>query len=86
MSSIIKRIPIATESNQRHNVYKKTIDGTQNTLQNIPTGVYNTAPSVSMATIPLGGNINLQVKVEFQLSTPTLLILSKHYYFCARFT
>ncbi len=65
MSSIIKRIPIAIgiKPNQVTTFTNKTIDGTQNTLQNIPTGAlqYSTI-SINGNAIPLGGNINLQVE------------------------
>lgn len=63
--SVTKRIPIAIgiKPNQQVQFTNKTIDGTQNTLQNIPTSAlqFDTI-SINGSTIPLGGSINLQVE------------------------
>jgi hypothetical protein len=63
--SVTKRIPIAIgiKPNAVTTFTNKTIDGTQNTLQNIPTNAlqFNTI-SINGSTIPLGGSINLQVE------------------------
>ena len=63
--SVTKRIPIAIgiKPNAVTTFTNKTIDGTQNTLQNIPTNAlqFNTI-TVNGSTIPLGGSINLQVE------------------------
>jgi hypothetical protein len=63
--SVTKRIPIAIgiKPNQQVEFTNKTIDGTQNTLQNIPTSAlqFDTI-SINGSTIPLGGSINLQVE------------------------
>lgn len=63
--SVAKRIPIAIgiKPNQQVEFTNKTIDGTQNTLQNIPTSAlqFDTI-SINGSTIPLGGSINLQVE------------------------
>jgi hypothetical protein len=61
--SVTKRIPIAIgiKPNQQVEFTNKTIDGTQNTLQNIPTSAlqFDTI-SINGSTIPLGGSINIQ--------------------------
>lgn len=61
----IKKIPIAIgiKPNQVATFTNKTIDGTQNTLQNIPTGAlqFNTI-TINGSTIPLGGSLNLSVE------------------------
>lgn len=63
--SVTKKIPIAIgiKPNQVATFTNKTIDGTQNTLTNIPTGAlqFNTI-TINGSTIPLGGSINLQVE------------------------
>lgn len=65
MSLITKRIPIAIgiKPSQEVTFTNKTIDGTQNTLQNIPTSAlqYNTI-SINGNAIQLGGNVNLQIE------------------------
>jgi hypothetical protein len=63
--SITKRIPIAIgiKPNQVTTFTNKTIDGSQNTLQNIPNNALeNNTISINGSPIPLGGNINLQVE------------------------
>ena len=61
----IKKIPIAIgiKPNQVATFTNKTIDGTQNTLTNIPTGAlqFNTI-TINGSTIPLGGSISLSVE------------------------
>lgn len=61
----IKKIPIAIgiKPNQVATFTNKTLDGTQNTFTNIPTGAlqFNTI-TINGSTIPLGGSINLQVQ------------------------
>ena len=63
--SVTKRIPIAIgiKPNAVTTFTNKTIDGSQNTLQNIPTSAlqFNTI-SINGSTIPLGGSINIQAQ------------------------
>ena len=63
--SVTKRIPIAIgiKPNAVTTFTNKTIDGSQNTLQNIPTSAlqFNTI-SINGSTVPLGGSISLQVE------------------------
>lgn len=63
--SVTKRIPIAIgiKPNQQVEFTNKTIDGTKNTIQNIPTSAlqFDTI-SINGSTIPLGGSINIQVE------------------------
>ena len=62
MSSITKKIPIAIgiKPNQEVEFTNKTIDGTKNTIQNVPTGAlqFNTI-TINGSSIPLGGSINI---------------------------
>lgn len=63
--SFTKRIPIAIgiKPNQQVEFTNKTIDGNLNTLQNIPNNaLQNNTISINGSSIPLGGNINLQVE------------------------
>jgi len=61
----IKKIPIAIgiKPNQVATFTNKTLDGTQNIFQNIPTGAlqFNTI-TINGSTIPLGGSINIQAQ------------------------
>jgi len=61
----IKKIPIAIgiKPNQVATFTNKTIDGTQNSLSNIPTSAlqFNTI-TINGSTIPLGGSINIQAQ------------------------
>jgi len=61
----VKKIPIAIgiKPNQVATFTNKTIDGTQNTLRNIPTGAlqFNTI-TINGSTIPLGGALDIQVE------------------------
>ena len=63
--SVTKRIPIAIgiKPNAVTTFTNKTIDGSQNTLQNIPTSAleFNTI-SINGSTIPLGGSFNIQAQ------------------------
>ena len=63
--SVTKRIPIAIgiKPNAVTTFTNKTIDGSQNTLQNIPAGAlqFNTI-TINGSTIPLGGSLNIQVE------------------------
>ena len=63
--SVTKRIPIAIgiKPNAVTTFTNKTIDGSQNTLQNIPTSAleFNTI-SINGSTVPLGGSFNIQAQ------------------------
>jgi hypothetical protein len=63
--SVTKRIPIAIgiKPNAVTTFTNKTIDGSQNTLQNIPTSALQfNSISINGSTIPLGGSLNIQVE------------------------
>ena len=63
--SVTKRIPIAIgiKPNAVTTFTNKTIDGSQNTLQNIPTSALQfDSITINGSTIPLGGSFNIQAQ------------------------
>ena len=61
--NVVKRIPIAIgiKPSQEVEFTNKTIDGTLNTLQNIPTGALQyDSITINGTTVPLGGSLSIQ--------------------------
>lgn len=61
--NVVKRIPIAIgiKPSQEVTFTNKTIDGTQNTLQNVPTSALQyDSITINGTTVPLGGSLNIQ--------------------------